>query len=107
MKNLKLYTLLALLLMVGGMKMQAQEFQRKSSLQDPLFLDTTSVVFHEIYDLWLQYEYAQFLMGMDKVADVFFAAKSRQKLNYFPQIDNFSPWYSTVMFHIRIQTIYD
>lgn len=54
MKNLKLYTLLALLLMVGGMKMQAQEFQRKSSLQDPLFLDTTSVVFHEIYDLWLQ-----------------------------------------------------
>ena len=29
------------------------------------------------------------LMGMDKVADVFFAAKGRQKLNYFPQIYNF------------------
>ena len=25
------------------------------------------------------------LMGMDKVAEVFFAAKGRQKLNYFPQ----------------------
>ena len=29
------------------------------------------------------------LMGMDKVAEVFFAAKGRQKLNYFPQIYNF------------------
>lgn len=29
------------------------------------------------------------LMGMDKVAEVFFAAKGRQKLNYSPQIYNF------------------
>ena len=29
------------------------------------------------------------LMGMDKVAEVFFAAKGRQKQNYFPQIYNF------------------
>ena len=29
------------------------------------------------------------LMGMEKVADVFFSAKGRQKLNYFPQIYNF------------------
>lgn len=29
------------------------------------------------------------LMGMDKVAEVFFSPKSRQKLNYFPQIYNF------------------
>lgn len=29
------------------------------------------------------------LMGMDKVAEVFFAAKGRQKANYFPQIYNF------------------
>lgn len=29
------------------------------------------------------------LMGMDKVAEVFFSAKGRQKLNYFPQIYNF------------------
>ena len=29
------------------------------------------------------------LMGMDKVAAIFFAAKGRQKLNYFPQIYNF------------------
>lgn len=29
------------------------------------------------------------LMGMDKVAEVFFATKGRQKQNYFPQIYNF------------------
>ena len=29
------------------------------------------------------------LMGMDKVAKVFFSAKGRQKANYFPQIYNF------------------
>ena len=29
------------------------------------------------------------LMGIEKVADVFFSAKGRQKLNYFPQIYNF------------------
>lgn len=29
------------------------------------------------------------LMGIDKVAEVFFTAKGRQKLNYFPQIYNF------------------
>lgn len=29
------------------------------------------------------------LMGMDKVAKVFFSAQGRQKLNYFPQIYNF------------------
>jgi len=29
------------------------------------------------------------LLGMDRVAEVFFAAKGRQKLNYFPQIYNF------------------
>ena len=61
MKNFKIYTLFALLLMAGGMKIQAQEFQRKISLRDPLFLDTTSMIFHEIYDFWQQYEYAQFL----------------------------------------------
>ena len=68
MKNIKLYTLLALLLMAGGMTMQAQEFQRKTSLRDPLFLDTTSAVFHEIYNFWQQYEYAQFL-DYGKISD--------------------------------------
>lgn len=29
------------------------------------------------------------LMGMDKVAEVFFSAKGRQKQNYFPQIYNY------------------
>ena len=61
MRTIRFCTLLALLMMAGGVKMQAQEFQRRASLRDPLFLDTTSGVFHEIYDFWQQYEYAQFL----------------------------------------------
>ena len=68
MKVTKLYVLLALLLMVGGVTMQAQEFQRRASMRDPLFLDTTSGVFHEIYDFWQQYEYAQFL-DYGKISD--------------------------------------
>ena len=51
MNNKKFCTLLALLLMASGMKMQAQEFQRRASLRDPLFLDTTSGVFH-VLGLW-------------------------------------------------------
>ena len=39
----------------------AQDLQQKVSLRDPLFLDTASIVFHEIYDFWREYEYAQFL----------------------------------------------
>ena len=54
MRVIRNYTLFMLMLMVGGMKMQAQDFQRRASLRDPLFLDTTSVVFHEIYDFWQQ-----------------------------------------------------
>ena len=41
--------------------LQAQNLQQKASLRDPLFLDTTSVVFHEIYDFWQRYEYAYFM----------------------------------------------
>ena len=67
MKNPKFYSLLALLLMVGGF-MQAQDFQRKASLRDPLFLDTSSGIFHEIYDFWQRYEYAQFL-DYGKISD--------------------------------------
>lgn len=37
------------------------------------------------------------LMGMDKVAEVFFAAKGRQKLNYFPPDIQF--------FHLSIQPL--
>ena len=68
MKNIRFYTLLVLLLVAGGMTMQAQEFQRRASMRDPLFLDTTSGVFHEIYDFWQQYEYAQFL-DYGKISD--------------------------------------
>lgn len=48
--------------------LQAQNLQQKASLRDPLFLDTTSVVFHEIYDFWQQYEYAYFL-DYGKISD--------------------------------------
>ncbi len=61
MRYFKFFVLVALLMMAGGAKLQAQGFQQKTSLRDPLFLDTTSAVFHEIYDFWKQYEYAQFL----------------------------------------------
>ena len=61
MKTTRILTLLAFLLMAGGVKMHGQEFQRIVSLRDPLFLDTTSMIFHEIYDFWQRYEYAYFL----------------------------------------------
>lgn len=48
--------------------LQAQILQQKASLRDPLFLDTTSVVFHEIYDFWQRYEYAYFL-DYGKISD--------------------------------------
>lgn len=48
--------------------LQAQILQQKASLRDPLFLDTTSVVFHEIYDFWQRYEYAYF-MDYGKISD--------------------------------------
>ncbi|MBR6491592.1 MAG: hypothetical protein IKT02_04580, partial [Bacteroidales bacterium] len=68
MRTMRFYTLLVLLLMAEGVTMQAQEFQRRASMRDPLFLDTTSVVFHEIYDFWQRYEYAYFL-DYGKISD--------------------------------------
>ena len=68
MKTTRFYTLLAFLLMAGGVKMHGQEFQRIVSLRDPLFLDTTSMIFHEIYDFWQRYEYAYFL-DYGKISD--------------------------------------
>ena len=68
MKTTRILTLLAFLLMAGGVKMHGQEFQRTISLRDPLFLDTTSAVFHEIYDFWQRYEYAYFL-DYGKISD--------------------------------------
>ena len=67
MKTIRFYIMLAVM-MAGGMTMQAQDFQRKASLRDPLFLDTTSAAFHEIYDFWQRYEYAQFL-DYGKISD--------------------------------------
>ena len=68
MKAIRITALLAFLLMAGGVKMHGQEFQRTISLRDPLFLDTTSAVFHEIYDFWQRYEYAYFL-DYGKISD--------------------------------------
>ena len=68
MKTTRILTLLAFLLMAGGVKMHGQEFQRIVSLRDPLFLDTTSMIFHEIYDFWQRYEYAYFL-DYGKISD--------------------------------------
>ena len=68
MKAIRITALLAFLLMAGGVKMHGQEFQRIVSLRDPLFLDTTSAVFHEIYDFWQRYEYAYFL-DYGKISD--------------------------------------
>lgn len=68
MKTTRFCTLLALLMIAGGVKMHGQEFQRIVSLRDPLFLDTTSMIFHEIYDFWQRYEYAYFL-DYGKISD--------------------------------------
>ena len=68
MKAIRITALLAFLLMAGGVKMHGQEFQRIVSLRDPLFLDTTSAVFHEIYDFWQRYEYAYFFYFL-KISD--------------------------------------
>ena len=67
MKNRLLYLTL-LCLSLFSTSLQAQNLQQKASLRDPLFLDTTSVVFHEIYDFWQQYEYAYFL-DYGKISD--------------------------------------
>ncbi|MBR5911492.1 MAG: hypothetical protein IKZ55_05875 [Bacteroidales bacterium] len=67
MKNRLLYITI-LCLSLFSARLHAQGFQRKVSLRDPLFLDTASVVFHEIYDFWHQYEYASFL-DYGKISD--------------------------------------
>lgn len=67
MKNRLLYLTL-LCLSLFSTSLQAQILQQKASLRDPLFLDTTSVVFHEIYDFWQRYEYAYFL-DYGKISD--------------------------------------
>ena len=60
MKN-RLFYLTVFCLSLFSTKLHAQGFQQKASLRDPLFLDTASVVFHEIYDFWHQFEKAQLL----------------------------------------------
>ena len=57
----KLFQFTVCCLALFSTKLHAQGFQQKASLRDPLFLDTASVVFYEIYDFWHQFENAQLL----------------------------------------------
>lgn len=57
---------------------------KKSEISDSLLVETI-LNYGTMDDVKALFD----LMGMEKVADVFFSAKGRQKLNYFPQIYNF------------------
>ncbi len=57
---------------------------KKSEISDSLLVETI-LNYGTIDDVKALFD----LMGIEKVADVFFSAKGRQKLNYFPQIYNF------------------
>ena len=57
---------------------------KKSEISDSLLVETI-LNYGTMNDVKALFN----LMGIEKVADVFFSAKGRQKLNYFPQIYNF------------------
>ena len=57
---------------------------KKSEISDSLLVETI-LNYGTMNDVKALFD----LMGIEKVADVFFSAKGRQKLNYFPQIYNF------------------
>ena len=57
---------------------------KKSEISDSLLVETI-LNYGTMDDVKALFD----LMGIEKVADVFFSAKGRQKLNYFPQIYNF------------------
>ena len=57
---------------------------KKSEISDSLLVETI-LNYGTMDDVKALFD----LMGIEKVADIFFSAKGRQKLNYFPQIYNF------------------
>ena len=57
---------------------------KKKDISDSLLVETI-LNYGTMEDVKALFE----LMGMAEVAEIFFAAKGRQKLNYFPQIYNF------------------
>ena len=57
---------------------------KKSEISDSLLVETI-LNYGTMNDVKALFD----LMGIEKVADVFFSAKGRQKLNYYPQIYNF------------------
>lgn len=57
---------------------------KKSEISDSLLVETI-LNYGTMDDVKALFD----LMGIEKVADVFFSAKGRQKLNYYPQIYNF------------------
>ena len=64
--------------------------QKKKSISDQLLVETI-LNYGSMDDVRSLFD----LMGIEKVAEVFFSAKGRQKLNYFPQIYN----YFTLLFN--------
>ena len=64
--------------------------QKKKSISDQLLVETI-LNYGTMEDVRVLFD----IMGMEKVAEVFFSAKGRQKMNYFPQIYN----YFTLLFH--------
>lgn len=57
---------------------------KKSEISDSLLVETI-LNYGTMDDVKALFD----LMGIEKVAIVFFSAKGRQKLNYYPQIYNF------------------
>ncbi len=57
---------------------------KKSEISDSLLVETI-LNYGTMEDVKALFD----LMGIEKVADVFFSAKGRQKMNYFPQIYNY------------------
>lgn len=57
---------------------------RKTDISDSLLVETI-LNYGTMDDVKALFD----LMGMDRVAEVFFSAKGRQKQNYFPQIYNY------------------
>ena len=79
MKKLRLYTLLALLLMAGGVTMQAQEPQR--------FFER-----HYIDDLIFMNENDLLVLGADEAADVALTKRRMSPFTKWMKTENLSIW---------------
>ena len=57
---------------------------KKEDISPELLIETI-FNYGTLADAWELFE----LMGIEKVADIFFALKGRKKMNYYPEIHNF------------------